>query len=69
MAMQSKSATSALLAAVSSLVVISFAANAAKLLPLATMKLGENKTTYIFDPNKVTAVAPTYSLTLAPRPV
>jgi hypothetical protein len=69
MAMQSKSATSALLAALSSLVVISFAANAAKLPPLATMKLGENKTTYIFDPNKVTAVAPTYSLTLAPRPV
>jgi hypothetical protein len=44
-------------------------ANATKLPPLATMKLGENQTTYIFDPAKVTAVAFTYSLTVTPKPV
>jgi hypothetical protein len=44
-------------------------ASAAKLPPLATMKLGENQTTYVFDPNKVTAVALTYSLTVTPKPV
>jgi hypothetical protein len=65
MAMQSKFATPVLLAAL----VIPVGANAAKLPPLAAAKLGENQTAYIFDPNKVTAVAPTYSLTVAPRPV
>ena len=44
-------------------------AYAAKLPPLAAMKLGENQTTYIFDPNKVIAVAPTYSLAVTLKPV
>lgn len=44
-------------------------ASATKLPPLATMKLGENQTTYIFDPNKVTVVAPAYSVTVALKPV
>jgi len=63
--MQSKFATCTLLAAL----VIPVAASAAKLPPLATMKLGDNQTVYIFDPNKVTAVAPTYSLTVTLKPV
>jgi hypothetical protein len=33
------------------------------------MQLGENQITYIFDPNKVTAVALTYSLTVTLKPV
>jgi hypothetical protein len=33
------------------------------------MKLGENQTTYIFDPAKVTAVAVTYSLSVTLKPV
>jgi hypothetical protein len=65
MEMQSKFAASILFAAL----ITPVAAGAAKLPPLATMKLGDNQTTYIFDPDKVTAVAPTYSLTLAPKPV
>jgi hypothetical protein len=63
--MESKFATPILFAALMMPVV----ANAAKLPPLATMKLGENQTIYIFDPNKVTAVAPTYSLNVTLRPV
>jgi hypothetical protein len=47
----------------SAALVIPVVVNAAKLPPLATMKLGENQTTYIFDPTKVTAVALTYNLT------
>jgi hypothetical protein len=49
--------------------VIPVVTNAAKLPPLATANLGENQTTYIFDPAKVTAVALTYSLTVTPKPV
>jgi hypothetical protein len=63
--MQSKFAMPILFAAL----IMPVVAHAAKLSPLTTMKLGENQITYIFDPNKVTAIAPTYSLTLAPRPV
>jgi hypothetical protein len=63
--MKSKFATSVLFAALA----LPVAAHAAKLPPLAAMKLGENQTTYIFDPNKVTAVAPTYGLTITTRPV
>ena len=63
--METKFATPILFAAL----IIPVVANAAKLPPLATMKLGENQTTYIFDPAKVTAVAFTYSLTVAPKPV
>jgi hypothetical protein len=58
--MESKFATPILFAAL----VMPVVAHAAKLPPLATMKLGENQITYIFDPNKVTAIAPTYSLIL-----
>jgi hypothetical protein len=63
--METKFATPILFAAL----IIPVVANAAKLPPLATMKLGENQTTYIFDPAKVTAVAFTYSLTVTPKPV
>jgi hypothetical protein len=63
--MESKFATPILFAAL----IMPVAAHAAKLPPLAVMKLGENQTTYIFDPNKVTVIAPTYSLTLALKPV
>jgi hypothetical protein len=63
--METKFARSILFAAL----VMPVAANAANLPPLATMKLGENQTTYIFDPNKVTAVALTYGLTMPLKPV
>jgi hypothetical protein len=63
--MQTKFAAPILLAALVAPVV----AHAAKLPPLATMKLGENQTSYIFDPNKVTAVALTYGLTVSLKPV
>jgi hypothetical protein len=63
--MESKFATPILFAAL----IMPVVANAAKLPPPAAMKLGENQTTYIFDPNKVTAVAPTYSLTVTLKPV
>ena len=63
--MPSKFATLILFAAL----VMPVVAHAAKLPPLATMKLGENQITYIFDPNKVTAVAPTYGLSVTLRPV
>jgi hypothetical protein len=63
--MESKFAAPILFAAL----VIPVVANAAKLPPLATRKVGENQTTYIFDPAKVTAVALTYSLTVTPKPV
>jgi hypothetical protein len=49
--------------------VLPVVASAAKLPPLATMKLGENQTTYIFDPNKVTVVALSYSVTVTAKPV
>lgn len=62
--MQSKFATRILFAAL----IAPAVASAAKLPPLATMKLGDNQTIYIFDPNKVTAVAFTYSSTVAPKP-
>jgi hypothetical protein len=60
-----KSVTPVLLAAL----VIPVVAHAAKLPPLATMKFGENQTTYIFDPNKVTAVAFSYGLSVTLKPV
>ena len=63
--MQWKSATPVLLAAL----VMPVVAHAAKLPPLATMKLGENQTTYIFDPNKVTAVALSYGLSVTLKSV
>ena len=63
--MQWKSATPVLLAAL----VMPVVAHAAKLPPLATMKFGENQTTYIFDPNKVTAVALSYGLSVTLKPV
>ena len=59
-----KSVTPVLLAAL----VIPVVAHAAKLPPLATMKFGENQTTYIFDPNKVTAVALSYGLSVTLKP-
>jgi hypothetical protein len=67
--MQSKFATSVLFAAFILPLAIPVVANAAKLPPLATMKLGDNQTTYVFDPDKVTAIALTYGLTVALKPV
>jgi hypothetical protein len=69
MEMPSKFATSILFATLVMPVVMPHGASAAKLPPLAAMKLGENQTTYIFDPSKVTAVAPTYSVTVTLKPV
>jgi hypothetical protein len=62
--MQSKFAMPILFAAL----VMPVMAHAAKLPPLATMKFGENQTTYVFDPNKVTAVALSYGLSVTLKP-